>query len=899
MHINAMAAIWRLKVEAKDRGMLVQESDCTLLANSCRLYLESIALTEANATPTLAIGDASLSGSQSFFSPVTRVRNGKGSATWTDSSNEFSQPWVAIEFDGAPRKITQVRLRSIAQSPQFVLEQHPRQGQRRPKRPKECVLQVTTAALGGAFVDVARFLLPDSKDSGVDSAWVCEGGFRTNKSKSWRICVVSFYGDSEELSFYECDPSLSVDCSSLEFELYEADIASDPLQRLHSLHNAAHTFELLLEHDNSQSERDAQPSSILKMSSQDMKSKVGKLRNEAAEIESLYMEVTRATHAECMRRLLECSSHRQIKVGDIMRLNSDVSSERLVDVWDDWWWDDFLALLLLKGKEMHHEVFEKLLYDLNGVIQKRMDADSLDRDKIKFPEFESIDQFRTALILRMKRIRSGLGNDRNRKSRVAASASADITPTGDPFTQARSTRFQCAKGQHNECMNAISKLSAQPPTADVYENAHCHVCKADWFQTGPKCSHCKLHDVLRDLAPDQVTVAVLASIHGMIRSPLGASLLRELDSRALIAQRAKLFFDVLEAEKREKAIAYRAWRVHLDLLNDLDELSQCKSSMRLTYEGEDVTQLTSDQLNAIVEPFDLNARFQIHAGKQVMTHGELRRAKDTLRYLRNLDQASSKEAVSREGSTEADTCVVCLSTLREDQVLAVLNCGHRFHHDPCLAQLKARRTGSHIRCPMRCRQPTPADSVLLAFSNAASSLTAEDGATSGTTGNARSVRGSWGTKVSRLVRDVLDIRDTSEKGVVFSQWEDMLNIVQQALEENRVECVRPSSAKRIGDAVRRFRSDTCTVLLLNVKNGGEGLTLLEATHVFMVEPLLNSGLDSQGTTERGHLPQRPSLRRSFIFDVFSHPTHLVSSPVQRSIGSLGSAKRRRRTCGGT
>jgi E3 ubiquitin-protein ligase SHPRH len=445
-------------------------------------------------------------------------------------------------------------------------------------------------------------------------------------------------------------------------------------------------------------------------------------------------------------------------------------------------------------------------------------------------------------------------------------------------------------------MDAISKLSAQPSTATVYENAHCHVCKADWFQTGPKCSHCKVHDTLRDLAPDQVTIAVLSSLHGIIRSPLGVSLLRGLDSRALISQRAKLFFDVLEAEKREKAIAYRAWRVHLDLLNDLDELSQCKSSMRLTYEGEDVTQLTSDQLNAVVEPFDLNARFHIHAGKQVTTHGELRRAKDTLRYLRNLDQASAAESGSKDGPKVEDTCAVCLSTLNSDQVLAVLNCGHRFHHDPCLEQLMARRSGSCIRCPMRCRQATPADSVLLAFSSKSSSgLGPEDG-TARAAGNERFVKGSWGTKVSRLVRDVLDIRDANEKGVIFSQWEDMLNIVQQALTENGVEWVRPTSAKKIGDAVRRFRSDTCTTLLLNVKNGGEGLTLLEATHVFMVEPLLNSGLDSQGTTERLLLLRRLSLQQLHVSFISHH--RLFWSP-QRSIGSPGSARRRPRTCGGT
>lgn len=838
MHINAMAAVWKLRVEARERGILVPETDSTLLANSCRLYLESIALTEANATPTLAIGDASLSGSQNFWTPAGRFRTGRNTAIWTSGPHKLSEPWVAIEFDGAPRKITKVRVRSISHLPKSFLEQQASEGQWRRTLPKEIVIQVASSALGGAFVDVARLLLPDSNNDGDDIVWVSEGGFRTNKSKSWRIVVMSFYGDSDDSSFGDShDSSLVLDFTGLDFELYEADIASDPLQRLHSLHNAAQTFELLLDHDDSA--EDTQPWSGLKLSSRDMRSKVATLTKEAAEIESLYMEVTRSTHAECMRRLRECSSQRKLKVTELLRLSSGNKSERLVDVWDDWWWDDFLSLLLLKGHEIHQDIFEKLLRDLDGVIEKRVDAD---RDKIKFPEFASIDQFRTTLILRMKRIRSGLGNDRQRKSRVAASASADLSPTGDPFTQARSTRFQCARGQHEQCMDAISKLSARPSTADVYENAHCHVCKADWFQTGPQCSHCKLHDSLRDLAPDQVTVAVLTSIHGIIRSPLGVSLLRTLDSRMMISERAKMFFDVLEAEKREKAIAYRAWRVHLDLLNDLDELNQCKSSMRLTYDGEDVTQLTSDQLNAVVEPFDLNARFQIHAGKQAMTHGELRRSKDTLRYLRNLDQASATESGSGGGPKEEDTCAVCLSPLAADQVLAVLNCGHRFHHDPCLEQLKARRSGSCIRCPMRCRQPTPADGVLLAFASAPGPASTAGGGPS----PARPVKGSWGTKVSRLVGDILSIRDASEKGVVFSQWEDMLNIVQQALAENGVEWVRPSSAKKIGDSVRQFRSEACTVLLLNVKNGGEGLTLLEATHVFMVEPLLNCGLDSQG-----------------------------------------------------
>jgi hypothetical protein len=35
----------------------------------------------------------------------------------------------------------------------------------------------------------------------------------------------------------------------------------------------------------------------------------------------------------------------------------------------------------------------------------------------------------------------------------------------------------------------------------------------------------------------------------------------------------------------------------------------------------------------------------------------------------------------------------------------------------------------------------------------------------------RKVKGSWGTKVERLVGDLLDVKDIGEKCIVFSQWE--------------------------------------------------------------------------------------------------------------------------------
>ena len=93
--------------------------------------------------------------------------------------------------------------------------------------------------------------------------------------------------------------------------------------------------------------------------------------------------------------------------------------------------------------------------------------------------------------------------------------------------------------------------------------------------------------------------------------------------------------------------------------------------------------------------------------------------------------------------------------------------------------------------------------------------------------------------MTRLIGDVMDVSDLGEKSIVFSQWEDMLEVVEQALVVNTIKYVRAKSLARIGEALKKFRSNECTVLLLNVKNGAEGLTLVEATHVFMVSTLLS------------------------------------------------------------
>jgi hypothetical protein len=830
LHTNGMAAISKLKVEAKQRDVDIPESDTALLSKSCKLYLESLEVGEENASPTLVIGEAVLSGTAGFLSSQKIVRDGKCLLDWKLPGPDATELWSRFDLEGPSRKITQVRVRPIRTLPIQVRDETSEDFVWQLLHPKECVLQVSSAAVGGEFVDVASLSLPSPADNDAANAWVVQSGFRTNKSKNWRLVVKNFHESESGNQAKAKDGNTSGLYVGLNVELFEATIASDPLQRLHCLHNASLSFMSLLQLHESECNESYDETDFLPFS--EMRRRVKLMEDGATKIESLYLDSARGIHAECHRRLQETVEHRKREEKKLFDLSNNIKEigMDLKDVWNDGWHDDFLVVCRLYGTEtQQRQVYERLIQDLDGFLGGTLEGTM--HNDVAFPGFGDINGFRTALSMRIQSIRTGLGKVTARRSRTTIGATAEGEEYEDRV-QHRQGLFKCPPGAHRRCITSISKLSSHPSEGEVLENSHCQVCKADWNQTGPKCRHCKIGDLLDELNPDRVTMLALTSINNIVKSPLGGSILRASKSKMNVDERAKKFFEVLDAEKREKLVGSRLWRIHLDLLNDLDELNQCKSTMRLTYDGEDLSELRDDQLNAIVMPIDVKARYHDHAAKQAMALGDLRRAKATLRYLKN-------QSVERMGHLEQDgeeeQCAVCLSGFDGDR--AVLRCGHSFHYSPCLEQLQSRSGNSIISCPLRCKVRTTPQEVMIA-----SEKRGDDGSRI-----KRQVKGSWGTKVTQLVADILDVCDLSEKSIVFSQWEDMLDIAEQALATNGVRFVRSTSNKRIGECTKHFRSQDCSVLLLNVKNGAEGLTILEATHVFMIEPLINSGLDSQGT----------------------------------------------------
>lgn len=78
------------------------------------------------------------------------------------------------------------------------------------------------------------------------------------------------------------------------------------------------------------------------------------------------------------------------------------------------------------------------------------------------------------------------------------------------------------------------------------------------------------------------------------------------------------------------------------------------------------------------------------------------------------------------------------------------------------------------------------------------------------------------------------------------QWADVLIIVGRAMDENSIKFCSLLSSNKANEQLSRFRTDThVTALLIPVQSGANGLNLVEATHVLLVEPILNPGSELQ------------------------------------------------------
>jgi SNF2 family DNA or RNA helicase len=101
----------------------------------------------------------------------------------------------------------------------------------------------------------------------------------------------------------------------------------------------------------------------------------------------------------------------------------------------------------------------------------------------------------------------------------------------------------------------------------------------------------------------------------------------------------------------------------------------------------------------------------------------------------------------------------------------------------------------------------------------------------------------YGSKLGTLMGTIKQISEDSESRIIiFSQWDDMLNIISDALTSNGMKnsFVKGTSWMR-NSAINNFKDGTDTkIIMLSLKNKASGTNLIEATHIFLLDPVNDS-----------------------------------------------------------
>uniref|UniRef100_A0A4W2GRB7 E3 ubiquitin-protein ligase SHPRH n=1 Tax=Bos indicus x Bos taurus TaxID=30522 RepID=A0A4W2GRB7_BOBOX len=209
------------------------------------------------------------------------------------------------------------------------------------------------------------------------------------------------------------------------------------------------------------------------------------------------------------------------------------------------------------------------------------------------------------------------------------------------------------------------------------------------------------------------------------------------------------------------------------------------------------------------------------------------------------------------GGINPEPCPICARQLGKQW--AVLTCGHCFCNECISIIIEQYSVGSHrssIRCAI-CRQTTSHKEISYVFTSEKASQEEDI-----------PVKGSHSTKVEAVVRTLMRIqlRDPGAKALVFSTWQDVLDIISKALTDNNMEFAQISRVKTFQENLSAFKYDPqINILLLPLHTGSNGLTIIEATHVLLVEPILNPAHELQAIGRVHRIGQtKPTIVHRFL-----------------------------------
>ncbi|XP_062346111.1 E3 ubiquitin-protein ligase SHPRH [Cinclus cinclus] len=297
-----------------------------------------------------------------------------------------------------------------------------------------------------------------------------------------------------------------------------------------------------------------------------------------------------------------------------------------------------------------------------------------------------------------------------------------------------------------------------------------------------------------------------------------------------LTEEGSVFLELFEAWKKEYKLLHEYWMVLRDHVSAIDELAMATERLRVRHPDEPKP---NPPVLHIIEPHEVEQNRVKLLNDKAVAKSQLQKKLGQLLYLSNLEKSQDKTT----GGVNPEPCPICARQLGRQW--AVLTCGHCFCNE-CIAiiiqQYSVGTRRSSIKCAI-CRQTTSHKEISYVFT--AEAANQEDDIP---------VKGSHSTKVEAVVRTLkrIQFKDPGAKSLVFSTWQDVLDIISKALYDNNMVFSQINGISKFQENLSAFKYDpNINILLLPLHTGSNGLNIIEATHVLLVEPILNPAHELQ------------------------------------------------------
>ncbi|XP_066137838.1 E3 ubiquitin-protein ligase SHPRH isoform X1 [Euwallacea fornicatus] len=363
----------------------------------------------------------------------------------------------------------------------------------------------------------------------------------------------------------------------------------------------------------------------------------------------------------------------------------------------------------------------------------------------------------------------------------------------------------------------------------------------------------------------------------ILRGLLG--LLKSKNFNGTCIQDGETHMRLIESMKKEFKELRKVWTLLDRQICAQDELDICKVRLQLKTGNEKtdsanrtLKNLSYDQpghcehIN-LISPAELPHQELILRSEETRQNSRLEALLGTRNYLGTLRQQQF------EGFTP-DPCPVCRSPLIN--TWAILSCAHTYCMD-CFQTLFAKAE-TKIQCCV-CRAKHNLQDVAY-INNRLGSESKNDPLDESET----IVVGSYSRKVDAVLRLLLKLRksDPNVKVLLFSAWSQVLKLLKTALEQNDINVELADATTSFEKRIETFKDpfQKITVLLLPIRLGSKGLNLIEATHVILLEPLLNPADELQAIGRVHRIGQtKPTVVYKF----------LISNTIEESVHNATSS----------